>query len=95
VPVAKRQTFVTSFELSFIEPPGFGCMPGCDDDTVLELASDDTKAVRTIAARINGRPAEVRMYSYSRRSAERSYYPDRTGNVDPGAVELVLDIEWQ
>ena len=37
----------------------------------------------------------LRMYSCSRGSACRSYYLDRTGNVDPGAVELVLDIEWQ
>jgi len=35
------------------------------------------------------------MYSCSRGSAYRSYYLDRTGNVDPGAVELILDIEWQ
>jgi hypothetical protein len=67
---------------------------GYDDDTVLELAFEDTKAVETVAARINGRPAEVRMYSHSRGGACGSYYPDRTGNVDPGAVELVLDLEW-
>jgi hypothetical protein len=68
---------------------------GLRDDTVLELAFEDTKAVKTVTARINGRPSEVRMYSYSRGNACRSYYLDRTGNVDPGAVELVLDIEWQ
>ena len=37
----------------------------------------------------------VPKYFHSRGSACRSYYPDLTGNVDPGAVELVLDIEWQ
>ncbi len=95
VPVAKRQTFITSFEVPFIEPPGFGCMPGYDDDTVLELAFDDPTAVNTIAARINGKLAEVRAYSYSRRSAFRSYYLDLTGNVDPGTIELALDIEWK
>jgi hypothetical protein len=95
VPVAKRQTFTTSFELPFIEPPAFGCMPGYDDDTVLELAFDDPKAVRTITARLNGKAAQVRTYSYSRRSAFKSYYIDLTGNVDPGRIELALDIEWQ
>jgi hypothetical protein len=81
-------------------PPGIstrallakGPEPLCDD-TVLELAFEDTKAVKTVAARIDGRPAKVRMYSYSRGSARGSHYPDRIGNVDPGAVEPVLDIE--
>jgi hypothetical protein len=68
---------------------------GDDDDTVLELALEDTKAVKSIAARINGRRVEVRAFSHSRGSACRSYYLDLTGNVDPGAVELFLDIEWQ
>jgi hypothetical protein len=35
------------------------------------------------------------MYSHSRGSAYRSYYLVRTGDVDPGTVELVLDLEWQ
>ena len=86
---------MTNFELPFMEPPGFGCMPGCDDDTVLDFAFDAPKAAKTMAARINGKPAEVRTYSYSRRSAYKSYYIDLTGNVDPGRIELALDIEWQ
>jgi len=66
-----------------------------DDNTWLELALEDTKAVISIAARIDGRRVEVRAYSHSRGSACGSYYLDLTGNVDPGAVELFLDIEWQ
>jgi hypothetical protein len=66
-----------------------------DDDTALGLAFEDTKAVETIAARLNGRRGEGGMNSYSRGSACGSYYLDRAGNVDPGAVELVLDLEWQ
>jgi hypothetical protein len=66
-----------------------------DDNTWLELALEDTKAVKSIAARIDGRRVEVRAYSHSRGSACGSYYLDLTGNVDPGAVELFLDIEWQ
>ena len=68
---------------------------GDDDGTVSELAFEGTKAVETVAARINGRRVEVRAYSHSRGSACGSYYLDLTGNVDPGAVELFLDIEWQ
>jgi hypothetical protein len=94
-PKAKQQTFTTSFELPFIEPAGFGCMPGYDDDTVLELAFDDPDAVKTIVARINGEPIEVRTYPYARKSACRSYYLDLTGNVGPGKIELALDIEWK
>lgn len=91
----KKQTFTTSFELPFIEPPGFGCMPGYDDDTVLELAFDDPNTVQTIAARINSQPVEVRTYPYSRQAAYRSYYLELTGNVQPGTIELALDIEWK
>jgi len=43
----------------------------------------------------SNRFAEVRTYSYSRRSADRSYYLDLTGNVDPGTIELALNIEWK
>jgi hypothetical protein len=92
---AKKQTFATSFELPFIEPPGFGCMPGYDDDTVLELAFDDPNNVKAISARINGTPVEVRIYPYSRQGAYRSYYIDLTGNVQPGKIELALEIEWK
>ncbi len=92
---AKHQVFTTTFELPFIEPPGFGCMPGYDDDTVLELAFDDPNKVETIGARINGKPIEVKTYPYSRRSAFKSCYLDLTGNVEPGKIELVLDIEWK
>jgi hypothetical protein len=62
---------------------------------VLELAFDDPNAVKTIAARINGRPIEVRTYVYSRRADFRSHYIDLTGSVDPGKIELSLDIEWK
>ncbi len=95
LPVAKQQTFTTSFELPFIEPAGFGCMPGYDDDTVLELAFDDPEAVKTVVARINGKPIQVRTYSYARKNAFKSYYLDLTGNVGPGKIELALDIEWK
>ncbi len=70
-------------------------MPNYDDDTVLELAFDDPNRVKTISARLNGKPAEVRTYPYSRRSAYHSYYLDLTGNVEPGTIELAVDVEWQ
>jgi hypothetical protein len=95
LPVAKQQTFTTRFLLPFIEPAGFGCMPGYDDDTVLELAFDDPHAVKSIGARINGRPIEVRVYPCSRRGDFRTHYIELTGNVEPGTIELALDIEWK
>jgi len=95
LPKAKKQTFTTSFNLPFIESPAFGCMPGFDDDTVLELAFDDPNTVKTITARINSRPIQVMTYHCSRKSAYRTHYLDLTGKVEPGNIELSLDIEWK
>ena len=81
--------------MPFIELAGFGCAPGYDADTVLELALDRPNAAKAISARINGRPIDVHKYSYPRRMDYHSYYLELTGNVDPGPVELAVDIEWQ
>jgi len=70
-------------------------MPGYGDDTVLELAFDDPNKVKAISARINDKLVEVKTYSYSRKSAYRSHYVDLTGKVDPGMIELAVDIEWK
>ena len=70
-------------------------MPDYADDAVLELAFDKPDAVKTISARINGNPIEVRRYSYPRRTDFGSYYIELTGNVDPGIIELAVDVEWK
>ncbi|MBP9902941.1 MAG: hypothetical protein KBH45_15880 [Verrucomicrobia bacterium] len=95
LPEAKQQTFTTSFDLPFIESPGWNVMPGYEDDTVLELAFDDPQTVKNIAARLNGKPVEVRTYPCARRGEFLTHYIELTGNAKPGTIELSLDIEWK
>ena len=93
--VAPKQTFTTKFNLPFIERAVFGCLIDSTDDTVLELAFDKPDPFKSIAARINGQPVEVRKYTYPRGSDYSSYYIELTGVVDPGMIELSVDIEWK
>jgi len=95
VPRAARQTFTTEFTLPFIEISGWGCMPGYDNDTVVELAFTDPDRVATIAARLNGKPAEVLKYRYPKRQELFAYYVELTGNTAPGKVRLELDVRWK
>ena len=95
LPAAPKQTFTTTFNLPFIERAAFGCLIDSTDDTVLELAFDKPAPFKSIAARINGQPVEVRKYTYPRGSAYSSYYIELTGVVDPGMIELSVDIEWK
>lgn len=94
-PAAPKQTFTTTFHLPFIERPVFGCLAAMTEDTVLELAFDQPAPFKSIAAWINGQPVEVRRYTYPRRGDFSSYYIELTGVVDPGRVELRVEIEWQ
>ena len=94
LPAAPKQTFTTTFNLPFIERAAFGCLIDATDDTVLELAFDKPAPFKSIAARINGQPVEVRKYTYPRRGDFNSYYIELTGVVDPGSIELSVDIEW-
>ena len=92
---APRQTFRTEFNLPFIEPVRWGCMPGWDDDCVVELAFADPAQVRSVAARLNGRPAPVQRYRYPRKPEWHTWYIELTGEADPGPIELEVDVEWR
>lgn len=95
LPAAPKQTFTTTFNLPFIERAAFGCLTDASDDTVLELAFDKPAPFKSMAARINGQPVEVRKYTYPRRGDFCSYYVELTGVVDPGRIELSVEIEWE
>lgn len=95
LPAAPKQTFTTTFNLPFIERAAFGCLTDTTDDTVVELAFDKPASFKSIAARINGQPVEVRKYIYPRRRDFNSYYIELTEVVDPGRIELSVDIEWE
>ena len=94
VPTAPRQTFSTTFELPFIEPLKWGCEPGYDDDTVIELAFTDPARVQSISARLNGQPVSVQRYAYPK-VQWHTFYLELTRVVDPGTIQLELDIEWR
>lgn len=94
IPPASRHRLETRFDLPFIEPSRFGCMPAADDDTVLELAFADPARVRSLSAWLNERPAEVRRYPYPRKPEWHSFYLELTGAVDPGPVHVRIEIEW-
>ena len=94
VPWAPHQTFVTQFDLPFIETPRWGNMPGYGDDTVVELAFSDSSAVASIEAQLNGRPVPVLRYPYPRRPEWWSYYVELTGVAKPGPTELSVDVTW-
>jgi hypothetical protein len=95
VPAGTRHTFMAEFDLPFIEPVRFGTMPDLCHDTTLELCFADCRKVRSVAARLNGAPADVRRYPYPRKQDWHSWYIDLTGVVDPGTVRLEVDVEWQ
>ena len=90
---AKKQTFVTEFDLPFIE--SFGCEPGYADDTVIELAFIDPAKVDTLSARLNGQAIKVRRYHYPREKKYFSYYIELTGQTEPGRMTLELDVCWK
>lgn len=99
VPAAAKQTFTTGFNLPFMEGANYGVIPGYEDDAVIELAFARPNAIKSITARINGKPMEVRKYFYPRRTAWYGYYIELTGNtfhgVRHGRQRLELDIEWR
>ncbi len=95
LPAAPRQVFETDFELPFIEPTAYGCMPGWDDDTIVDLSFADPARIASIEAAIDGQPIEVRKYRYPRGSDWISYYLELTGAVNPGAHKLTLTLDWK
>ncbi|MHB0857653.1 MAG: hypothetical protein ACYC5M_08795 [Anaerolineae bacterium] len=95
LPHAPRQTFRTTFDLPFIEPPRWGCMPGCEQDAVLELAFAEPDAVAEIGARLNGKTVLVQRYAYPRKPQWGSHYIELTGYAEPGQVELEVYITWK
>lgn len=90
---AKQQTFITEFELPFIET--MGLEPGYEDDTVMELAFVDPSKIESLSARLNDKAIEVRRYYYPRQKESFSYYIELTGNTGPGRLVLQLEVLWK
>ena len=68
---------------------------GYEKDVVIELAFANPAAVKSITARINGTPIEVRKYIIPCKCDWSNYYIELTGNVSLGRQRLELDIEWR
>jgi hypothetical protein len=93
LPAAQRLTYTTKFTLPFIEH-GFGFDPRYEDDVLVELAFADPSQVRDIVARLNGVTVPVQRYRNPQRPAYETLFIELTGNVNPGRVELALEVGY-
>jgi hypothetical protein len=93
LPPGPRLTYTTTFTLPFIEH-GFGFDPGFGEDVLVELAFSDPGKVREIGARLNGVPVPVQRYRNPQAPADETFFLELTGDAQPGAVGLELDVRY-
>ena len=85
-------TYTTSFLLPFIERYGLDRSPV--DDAIIELAFSNPKEVSELKCLLNGKDIPIRQYRNPRRPDYYSFYVELTGNVNPGKIELVLNVQY-
>ena len=90
----KTEKLSTEFYIPFIEPIHFPSKAGFDDDSVMHLVFRDPAKVVKLKAWLNGTEVEVKQYKHVVQRGWFTYYVELTGNVNPGAVKMSLEIEW-
>ena len=85
-------TYTTSFVLPFIERYGLDRSP--QDDAIIELAFSNPENVRELKCSLNGKDIPIRQYRNPRRPEYYSFYVELAGNVYPGKIELVLNVQY-
>jgi hypothetical protein len=93
MPTGERLTYTTRFVLPFIEH-NFGLDPDYDNDVIVELAFADPSQVRDLIVHLNGVAVPVQRYRNPRQPAYETFFLELTGNVNPGPVELTLDVRY-
>ena len=93
LPAGQRLTYTTKLMVPFIEH-NFGLDPGYDNDVIVELAFADPSQVRDLIVHLNGVAVPVQRYRNPRQPAYETFFIELTGNVNPGPVELTLDVRY-
>jgi hypothetical protein len=88
----KNITYSTSFVLPFIERYGLDRSPS--DDAIIELAFSNPENVRELRCLLNGKDIPIRQYKNPRRPEYYSFYVELSGNVYPGKIDLVLNVQY-
>jgi hypothetical protein len=92
LPLQKRLTYTTHFMLPFIER--YGEDRNCNNDAIIELAFADPEQVGKIEVCLNGKPVTVKRYRNPKQPAYSTFYVKLAGNVQPGQVELTMNVEY-
>jgi hypothetical protein len=85
-------TYSTSFVLPFIESWGTDRSPM--DDAIIEFAFSNPKEVGELKCLLNGKVVQIKQYRNPRRTEFYSFYIELAGNVGPGKIELVLNVQY-
>jgi hypothetical protein len=88
----ENMTYETSFVLPFIERYGLDRSP--TDDAIIELAFSNPKEVGEMKCWLNGKLIPVKQYQNPRRPEYYSFYVELSGNVIPGKVDMVLNVQY-
>jgi hypothetical protein len=88
----EKMTYETSFVLPFIERYGLNRSPS--DDAIIELAFSNPKEVGELKCLLNGKEVPIKQYRNPRRPEYYSFYVELSGNVNPGKVDMVLNVQY-
>lgn len=88
----ENMTYSTSFVLPFIE--SWGTDRSSMDDAIIEFAFSSPKEVGELKCLLNGKEVTIKQYRNPRKTEYYSFYVELAGNVKPGKIELVLNVQY-